>query len=87
MVMFCSGAHSLDPLARRLLSDHEAALYDAAPNKFNFVELKLRRLAAKMGLSPDQVSARWGQGRPHGRLAVYWRRFTRWQRAGAHELG
>lgn len=57
MVMFCSGAPSLDPLARQLLSEREAALYDAAPNKFNFVELKLRRLTAKMGVTADQVGA------------------------------
>jgi len=54
VVQFCSGANSLDPMARRLLREPEAVAYDAVPNKFNFVELKLRRLVAKMKLPTDQ---------------------------------
>ncbi|GBF91007.1 hypothetical protein Rsub_03862 [Raphidocelis subcapitata] len=55
LTQFCSGAACLDPLARRLLTVPEAAIYDAAPNKFNLVELKLRRLIARMKLPTDQA--------------------------------
>ena len=54
-VQFCSGAADLDPLARGLLSAGEAVAYDAAPNKFNFCELRLRKLFARVTLSTDQV--------------------------------
>ena len=54
-VQFCSGAERLEGMAHRLLSDEEAAVFDAAPNKFNFVELKLRKLVARMKLPTDQA--------------------------------
>jgi len=54
LVQFCSGAANLDPMAKQLLREPEAALYDSVPNKFTFVELKLRRLVAKMKLPMEQ---------------------------------
>jgi predicted membrane chloride channel (bestrophin family) len=54
VVMFCSGAPELDPMAARLLSEREAAAFNAVPNKFNFVELKLRKLLARVKATVDQ---------------------------------
>jgi hypothetical protein len=62
VLQFCSGEPRLDPLARRLLSPAEGLVYDAAPNKFNLVELKLRKLIARMKLSADQVRSPRGAG-------------------------
>jgi hypothetical protein len=56
-VQFCGPAGSaLDPMTTKLLSDGEKAVYDLAPNKFNLVELMLRKLLHKMALPTDQVS-------------------------------
>ncbi|KAI8471691.1 MAG: hypothetical protein J3K34DRAFT_458208 [Monoraphidium minutum] len=55
VVQFCSGAPQLDPLARNLLSEAECEVFDAAPNKFSLIELKLRRLVSRMKLPTDQA--------------------------------
>jgi hypothetical protein len=61
VMQFCAGAPAIDPLARQLLSPAEACVYDAAPNKFNFVELKLRKLIARMKLPAGEVGSREGR--------------------------
>jgi predicted membrane chloride channel (bestrophin family) len=55
VLQFTSGRTCLDPLARRLLTAPEVTVYDAAANKFNFVELKMRRLIMRMKLPMDQA--------------------------------
>ena len=84
MVQFCGGVDHLEPTAHRLLSAEEAAVFDASPNRFNFVELKLRKLVARMKLTTDQVrgavglwacvTAAWGGGGVGGwKLWRWWK--------------